>query len=323
MKKKGNKKKILIIAGIILLVAGIAAVLFFVVFAPKFSDESIVKDPSAAMTFCDTTGGKQTSCYSKIAEVLALNNTDIATQACLAINTNKDDGDMKNCIEELASKQTEQLKAIGVCNALKNDTRFRENCYGGIMANFPTLDTDAKIAMCDAKTGADKDNCYRGLSESFFLSNVSKSIEICNKISDKSTKDNCLNNIIGNPEIVQANPNLAVSICDSLTLKANCYNSVSRTVSGIDPKQGALICQKLSDDAQIADCYENAWFASTSIVLQNPDFSISLCNALTLKRDGCLGRAATVFMTTNKAKAAEICRLMSASASQGCLNMVQ
>lgn len=188
---------------------------------------------------------------------------------------------------------------------------------------FPPKPSNGSLSTCDSKTGIDKNNCYKGLAESFLSSNVSKSIEICNKILDKSSQDNCLNSIIGNSEIVQANPNLAVSICDSLTLKANCYNSVSRTVSGIDPKQGALICQKLSDDAQIADCYENAWFASTSIVLQNYDFSISLCNALTVKKDGCLRRAAGIFMTTDKAKAEEICRLMSASASPGCLQMIQ
>jgi hypothetical protein len=322
VKKEGNKKKILIIAGVALALLIIAAILLFVVFAPKFSEQDILKDPSGAMTFCSKSIG-QTGCYVKISEVLALNNTDMATRACLSISTAKDDGDMKNCIEELAGKQTEQLKAVEVCNALKNDTKFRENCYGRIMANFPTLDTGAQLAMCDAKTGTDKDNCYRGLSENFLLSNVSKSIEVCNKISEKSTKDSCLNSIIGNPELVQANPDLAVSICDLLTLKSNCYGYVAQTVSGINPKQGVLICQKLSDDTLTANCYENAWFVLTNTVLQNPDFSISLCNALTIKRDGCLGRAAGIFMTTDKTKAAEICRLMSASASPGCLQMIQ
>jgi hypothetical protein len=322
MKKEGNKKKILIIAGIALVVIGLAVSLF-IIFAPKFSEQDILKDPSAAMAFCSTSGGKQSGCYSKIAEVLALNNTDIAVQACLAINTDANDGDMKNCIQGVAYKQTEQLKAIEVCNALKNDTRFRENCYGGIMSNFPDLDIEAQLSMCDSKAGTDKDNCYRGLAESFLLSNVSKSIEVCNRISGKSSRDNCLNNIIGNPEIVQADPNLAVSICDSLALKANCYGYVAQTVSGTDPKKGALICQKLSDDTLIANCYENAWFVLTGTVLQNPDFSVSLCNALTVKKDGCLRRAAEVFISTDKAKAAEICRLMSASASPGCLQSVQ
>jgi len=287
MKKKGNKKKILIIGGIILAVA-IIVIFIFIVFAPKFSDEFILKDPSAAMAFCNTAGGKKTGCYSKIADVLALNNTDIATQACLSINTNNNGGDMKNCLEGVAYKQTEQLKAVEVCNALKNDTRFRENCYGGVMANFLTMSADAKISMCDSKTGADKDNCYRGVSESFWLSNVSKSVEVCNRISEKSTKDSCLNSIIGNPELVQANPNLAVIICDSLTLKSNCYNYVAQTISGSDPKQGAVVCQKLSDDTQMLNCYRGAWFNFNSIVLQNYDFTVSLCNTLTVKKDECL-----------------------------------
>jgi len=275
------------------------------------------------MTFCqETSGDKQSNCYIKMAEVLALNNTDMALQACLAINKETNDGDRKNCIENLASKQENQIKATEICNSMKEDTNFREHCYGAIIANSGNLNSDTQLLMCDSKIGTDKDNCYRGLAENFLLSNVSKSIEICNKISEKSLKDSCLNNIIGNPEIVQANPNLAVSICDSLTLKANCYSYVAQTLSGVDPKQGALICQKLSDDVQISNCYQNAWFSFDSVILQNYDFAISLCNVLTLKKDDCLRTTSEVFTNSDKAKAEAICKLMSASASSGCLNNI-
>jgi hypothetical protein len=286
-------KRGLIIIIIVVVLAAISAVSLFVIFAPKLSEKNILKDPSAVMTFCKekTSGEKQSNCYLRIAEVLTLNDTNAALQACSAISI--------------------------------KDKEIKEQCYGEIRDNSPDSDADIQLAICDAKTGANKDNCYRGLSENFYVSNVSKSVEICNRISEKSTKDGCLNNIIGNPEIIQANQNLAVSICDSLTLKANCYNYVAQTISGIDPKPGALICQKLSDDTQKLNCYNSAWFNFNSIVLQNPDFTISLCNALTLKRDECLRGASEIFMTTNKAKAEEICRLTSASTVEGCLHVVQ
>lgn len=291
MKKGMNKKKILIIAGSVLAVGAIAAVLLFVVFAPKLSDEDILKDPSAAKTFCDESPeAKQSNCYFNLAEVLSANN--------------------------------EQLKAIEICNAL-SDKNNREDCYGMVKSNSQSLDADAQLAMCDSKTGVNRDDCYRNLAETSLSSNASKSVEICNKISEKSTKDSCLNGIIGNPEIVQANVELSVSICDSLTLKSNCYSYVAQTVSGSDPEKGAVICQKLSDDNQMLNCYHSAWFDFNSAVLQNPDFTISLCNKLNAKRDECLRGASEIFMTTNKAKAEEICRLASASTVEGCLHVVQ
>jgi len=315
------KKKVILFASISAVV--LIAIFLFVFYPQKLSEKSILENPSAAVELCKTlSNSQQDNCYLKIAEVLALNNTDIAIQACLAISTDTNDGDKKNCIEELANKQIEQLKAVGVCNAMASDKNFREHCYGGIIANSGNLNSDTQLLMCDSKTGMDKDNCYRGIAESFLLLNVSKNIEICNKISEKSLKDNCLNNIIGNPEIVQANPNLAVSICGSLTLKANCYNYVAQTLSGIDPKQGALICQKLSDDVQISNCYGSVWFSFNDIVVQNYDFTISLCNILTSKRDDCLRRASGAFMNIDRAKAEAICRLMSASSSSGCLQEI-
>lgn len=311
------KKGVLIIGIIVLVLLAVAA--FFIFFPKGLSDKEILANPSAAMTFCDTSGGKQSDCYFRLADVLATANPDVALQACLTLSA---ENDRKGCIENLASKQENQIKAAEICNSMKNDTKFREHCYGAITSSGG-LNSDTQLLMCDSKTGMDKDNCYRGLAETFLLSNVSKNIEICNKISEKSTKDSCLNNIIGNPEIVQANPSLSVSICDSLTLKANCYNYVAQTISGIDPKQGALICQKLSDDNQILNCYHGAWFDFNSIVLQNPDFTISLCNTLTTKRDDCLRGASEIFMITDKAKAEEICKLASASTVEGCLHVVQ
>jgi hypothetical protein len=316
------KKKVILFASIsVIVLIGI----FLLVFHPqKLSEKSILESPLAAVESCKTlSNSQQDSCYLKIAEVLALNNTDIALQACLAIGTDTNDGDRKNCIEELANKQTEQLKAVEICNAMASDKNFREHCYGTITASTGNLNSDTQLLMCDSKTGMDKDNCYRGIAESFLLSNVSKNVEICNKISEKSLKDNCLNNIIGNPEIVQANPNLAASICGSLTLKSNCYNYVAQTLSGIDPKQGALICRMLSDNVQISNCYGSVWFSFSDVVVQNYDFTISLCNALTSKRDDCLRRASEAFMSTDRAKAEAICKLMSASSSSGCLQNIR
>ena len=176
--------------------------------------------------------------------------------------------------------------------------------------------------MCDSKTGMDKDNCYRGLAENFMSTNPQKSVEICSKMSDKTSKDNCLNNIIGNPEIVKANVDLSVSICDALTLKDRCYNYIAGVISGTDIKQAAKICQKLSDEVQVYSCYNGIWFASNTVVISNYDFTISLCNFLTLKKDECLRKMAGEFMNSDRTKAAAICNLMSASGASGCLQDV-
>jgi hypothetical protein len=313
-------KKSALIVIITILIILLVAVAFFV-FSPKMlSEKEILVNPQAALDFCNKSSlDKQTNCYFRLAEVLAINNSDIALQSCLTI---PDEDDKRGCVEDLSSKQENQTRATEICNSMKEDNRFREHCYGAI-TNSGSLNADTQLLMCDSKTDIDQDNCYRGLAETFLLSNVSKNVEVCNKISEKITKDNCLNNIIGNPEIVQANPNLSVSICDSLTLKSNCYNYVAQTISGSDPKEGALICQKLSDDTQMLNCYHGAWFDFSNIVLQNPDFTIILCNTLNIKRDQCLRGASEIFITTNRAKAEEICRLASASTVEGCLHVVQ
>ena len=55
------KKRSMIILGIIVLVVIVLAVFLFVIFAPpKFSDEGILKDPSAAMTFCQESPAQNT-----------------------------------------------------------------------------------------------------------------------------------------------------------------------------------------------------------------------------------------------------------------------
>jgi len=309
-----------IIIGIIVLVVLLIIGAFFL-FPKGLSEKDILSNPQSAIEFCQKSPtNKQTNCYFNLAEVLATNNSDVALQACLALS---DDNDKKGCTEDLASKQENQTTATEICNSMKEDTNFREHCYGAILANSENLSSDTQLLMCDGKKGMDRDNCYRSVAETFLLTNVSKDMEICNKISQVSTKESCLNNIIGNPEIVQANPDLSVSICDSLTLKSNCYSYVAQTISSIDAKKGALICKKLSDDTQLLNCYHSAWFDFKSVVLQNSDFTISLCNTLTIKRDECLRGASEIFMATDKTKAEEICNLASASAAEGCLHVVQ
>jgi len=107
-----------------------------------------------------------------------------------------------------------------------------------------------------------------------------------------------------------------------MTLKDRCYMYVAEISSAIDPKTAVQICQKLSDDVQILNCYNNIWFSSSSLVVMNYDFTISLCKALTLKKDDCLNRVMPFFIDTDKTKATEICRLMSPSASSLCLRSV-
>lgn len=315
------KKRNMIILGIIILVVIVLAVFLFVIFAPpKFSEATILKDPSAAIAFCQKiSGDKQPNCYLKIAEVLALNNTDVAVQACLAIS---DDGLKKQCINDLANKEGDPTKVVEICNKITNDNGFRQHCYGQIDTNSGNLSIDTRLAACDVRP--DKDMCYRGIADGLWETQPSKALEICKKISDSNTRNGCLNNFMGSPELIKANPTIAEEVCSSssLTMKSNCYNNLAQTLSGVDPKQGAVICQKLSDDVQIFTCYQNAWFSFDSVILQNYDFAISLCNGLTLKKDDCLRRTSEVFRSSDKAKATAICNLMSASASSGCLNNI-
>lgn len=316
MKKRG-----MIILGIIIFVVIVLAIFIFIIFAPpKFSNESILKDASAAMTFCQkTSGDKQSKCYLQIAEVLALNNIDVSVQACLAI---VDDELKKKCINDLANKQDNPTKVVEICNKITNDNGFKQHCYGQIDTNSANLGVDTRLTACDVRP--DKDMCYRGIADGLWETQPSAALEICKKISDSNTRNGCLNNFMGSPELIKANPTIAEEVCSSssLTMKSNCYNNLAQTLSGADPKQGALICQKLSDDVQIFNCYMNAWFSYDSVILQNYDFAVSLCNILTLKKDDCLRRTSEVFSSSDKTKAIAICNLMSASTSSGCLNNI-
>lgn len=315
----------MIILGIIVLVVIVLAVFLFVIFAPpKFSDEQIKKDPSAAMTFCQETpeDNKQSNCYLQIANVLALNNADIALQACLAINKENNGGDRKNCIEELAIKQTDQLKAVEICNAFKEDFRTKEHCLGGIKANSGSFSTDSQVAICDSKTGTDQADCYAGIADNYWLTNASKALELCKKITDETTKERCINSFSSSAEIVKMNPELAKIVCDSLVIKNRCYNNVANALASSNPKQAAEICKKIKDDIPISDCYGNVWFYSNDLTINNYDFTVGMCNVLTLKKDDCLRRIEGVFIDINRTKAAEVCKLMSVSASSGCLQEV-
>jgi hypothetical protein len=320
----------------------------------NLTDEQIIKDPAKAMSTCSKSISNQNECYIRISKVLS-DNSDLAFQACSAINEQEKDPQhslmgkcildllaaqnnsdvklsickkieekdwKKMCIEQVANEEKNQSKAVEICNEITDDNNLREHCYGGVLTNFQNVSVDIKLAMCALKTGMDKDNCYRNVAEELLAINTSRSMEICNKISDKNTKDACLNNFLSSPELVKINPSLAVSICDSLTLKSRCYNDVARALSGSDPKQAVEICKKLGDDVQISDCYGNVWFYSNTLVVENYNFTITMCNILTLKKDDCLRRIVSVFIDIDRTRAAEVCRLMSASSSNGCLQEV-
>ena len=346
MKRGG----VLILAAVLII-----SILFVSGCAP--SNEDITKNPQAVMDGCNKSSlDKQVDCYWKIAEVLRKNNPEAASEACSAMppkeseaknnmqkgcfdeliraqepnssdlrfhicqKISRDDW-KKECIEGAAGEEKDPQKVIEMCNAV-NDSNFRNHCYG-IIANSQNTDIDTQLIMCDVRVGRDKDNCYRGLADGFVETNASKSIEICNKILGKSDRDACLGNFLSNPELVKADPSLAISTCDSLTLKSRCYNDVARTLSAIDPKRAAGVCQRLDDDVQISDCYGNVWFTFNDLVVQNYDFTVGLCNILTLKKDDCLRRISGAFMDIDRSKAEAACKLMSASNSGGCLQSIQ
>jgi hypothetical protein len=207
---------------------------------------------------------------------------------------------------------------------MKNDTKFREHCYGAITASGATISYDSQLSMCESKSGTDRDNCFWGLADQFLETNLTRNIELCNRISDSNSKTVCLNHFIDSPELVKANADLAVSTCGSFSTvgKSRCYNDVARALSASDPKKAAYICQKLGDDVQISDCYGNVWFYSNQLVMDNYDYTVSMCNVLTLKRDDCLNRIVGVFIDIDRDKARAACQLMSAASSASCLNNV-
>jgi hypothetical protein len=231
----------------------------------------------------------------------------------------------KTCIEQIANEEANATKAIAICDEIKNDDNFKQHCYGGQESKSANLDTDAKLTICDIRPKTEKDNCYRSIAEQLLDADPVKSVEICNKITDTNSKSNCLNNFMSSPEIVKANPTLAITLCDSqpISTKSRCYNDLARTFSGVNPKQAVEICKKLSDDVQISDCYSNVWFSFSQIVAENYDYTISLCKVLSLKKDDCLQRTVGVFMDLDRARAEATCKLMSAAGSSSCLQQVQ
>ena len=316
-----ERRLFVIILAVAVVLVVIAAVFFFI--KPKeFSDKDILKNPAGAMEFCKTSPlDKMDECYYNAAQILYENNPDVSIQACLAIS---DEGFKNKCIGDLANKEENQNKLLELCNKITNDNGFKQNCYGKIDTKSGELSIDAQLSMCDVMTGMNKDGCYRNIADGLWETSPLKAVEVCQKISG-SEKDNCLNNFMSSPELIKANPAIAEEICSSssLSTKSRCYNDFARALSGANPKQAAEICKKLSDDVQISDCYGSVWFSFDSVVLQNYDFTISLCNVLTLKKDDCLRRASGVFMNSDRTKAEAMCKLMSASASSGCLNSVR
>ncbi|MFA6461050.1 MAG: hypothetical protein WCV90_02190 [Candidatus Woesearchaeota archaeon] len=293
----------------------------------KIAEAQRVKDPELAFRACTTMPNPENSSNSAAGDCVqqlmnAQSNSAVKLSIC---QKTKWEDQKKNCIEELANEEKDPQKALEICNSFINDARFREHCYGGIEASTSDLNPGVKLSMCDSKTGGDKDNCYRGIAEEMLESDPVKSIDICNKIVNGNTKTGCISSFMSSPELVKAHPALAMTACASLSVitRGRCYSDLSHTLSASDPKQAALVCQKLSDDIQISDCYGNSWFAFDDKVAQNYDFDISLCDHLTLKRDDCLRRVSSAFIDVDKTKAEAICKLMSVSGSSGCLQNIQ
>jgi hypothetical protein len=321
------------------------------------SKESIIANPAEAMADCSHAPDDQKdNCYMFISDVLRTVNVTASYEACAEVsspqNTQKNprqdciqglidaqnDTDTtleicrlidredwkKPCLEELASSVEDQAKAIAICNEMMNDTKFREHCYGAIVAGASIISYDSQLSMCEAKSGTDRDNCLRGLAEQFLETNLTRTIELCNRISDSGFKNSCLNNFISSHELVKANTDLAVLTCGSFSTvsQSRCYSDIAHALAGTDPKKAAYVCQKLGDDILISDCYGNVWFYSNTLVIDNYDYTVSMCNVLTLKRDDCLNRIVSVLIDIDRAKAEATCLLMSAASSQNCVNGV-
>jgi len=312
----------------------------------QLSDENILKDPESAMKACEgLSPNDKIGCYMHISQLQA-NNSDIALQACSLMPDNnaklgcigevvkaQSDSDkkieickkaddqswIKGCIENTAVAEKDQKKAITLCNAIADDTNFREHCLNSVLGNSANVSTEVKLSACDSRTGMNRDYCYQEIGTGLFEADPEKGVEVCNKITDKNIKNNCLNYFMSSPELIKKYPVLAIQICDSLTLKDNCYMNVADKLSATDPERAAEVCQKLSDEIQVSNCFGNVWFSFDSRVRENYDFSIKLCNSLDLKRNDCFRRVAGAFMSVDKAKAEATCKMISDTSSNGCL----
>lgn len=333
---------------------GLIALLLLSIFllsacAPKFSDEQILKDPEGALKTCEGVGGEQqNNCFLRVSDVVGTTNLAAAMQACSSVKDDnskrgcfdqlikkQNDTDSKlevcknvgfpdmerGCLEDLAKVEKDAKKAMSICNEIKDDNNFREHCLNLVVGS--SSDVDVRLSACGLREGMDKDNCYQGIGTSLFETNPSKGMEVCNKISDKSTRNNCLNFFMSSPELIKANPSLAIEICDSMSLKDNCYRNVGQTLSATDPKKATDVCKKLSDEIQMSDCFNNVWFSFNSRITQDFDFSMSLCASLNLKKDDCYRRVSEAFIDVDKTKAEQACNMMSAAYSQGCLNNIR
>jgi len=329
------------------IILSLILLLFLSACKPNLSDEKIKNDPANAINICTKApDNEQVNCYMRISEVLRTTDPDAAFQACSSIKddnpkrgcyedlfraqnntdvkiklcTQVDLPDIKKgCLEELAREEKDIKKAVALCNEIKDDNNFKEHCLNEIASGSASTDIDANLALCDARTGNSRDQCYQGIGTSLFETQPAKGVEVCNKINDNSIKNNCLNYFMSFPELIKANPSLAIQICDAMTLKDNCYSNVADKLSAIDSKKATEVCKKLSDEIQISNCFGNVWFSLDTRVTSDYDFSISLCNALNLKKDDCFRRVAGAFMNVDKTKAEAACNMIPTSSSSGCL----
>jgi len=302
----------IILIGILILIA-VAG--FFIFFNKGMSSKEILENPKKAMDFCkNSPTDKQNDCYFYISENLK-NNSYIALDSCLAIS---DDGTKKNCVDMLISFETNQTRAVEICNYFAEDKNFREHCYNSIH-NFADIDKDTELLMCEKKSGTDQANCYSGIAESYWQTNAPKAAIICNKITDETIKERCINSFSSSFEIVRANPDLAITICDSLNIKSRCYQNVANALSSSNPKLAVEICKKINDDMSISGCYDSVWFYSDNLTISEYEFSLSMCGYLTTKKDDCLRKIEAIFIDTNVTRAKEACKFMSQTNSERCL----
>jgi len=308
---------------------------------PPQTDDQILKDPAKALDICaKTPADKQTGCYMRISELTRTSDPDTSFSACSAIKENDprkgceqdfinaqaksikpdtcsklDFSDLKrDCIEKAAAAEPNATKAVSICAEIKDDQNFLEHCLNLVMGS--STGTDAKLAACDMRTGTNRDYCLQEIGTGLFLTQPSKGVEVCKKISDANIRNSCLNNFMGSPELIKANPAIGEEVCSSMTLKDNCYNNLANALSASDPRRATEACKKLSDEIQISNCFNMVWFSFNDRIIHNFDLSMSLCSSLKLKKDDCYRRIAGAMMNVDKAKAEQACKMISGGCMQ-------
>jgi len=190
------------------------------------NDAIIKKDPAICGKIADPS--RRHGCYSIIAQ-----ETEDYTVCDLDI-TSTDNRTLRGyCYWEVAAK----LNDLTVCDRL--DEAGRDGCYMQVATGRKNLSVCDKIPPGDSAFNTA--SCYRSYAV------VYRQPEICDRISDESSRDYC-HSRVAEDEALRGNP----SACEDIKERDNCYYTVATI------RKNQSLCEKIQDSATRETCSSNA-----------------------------------------------------------------